>query len=105
MNIYVGNLSRDVVDDDLLQAFKEFGEVKSATVVKDRYTGEARGFGFVEMLNKEEAQKAIQALNSKEMKGRHMIINEARPPKDKKRDGGGGGPRGNRQGGGGYRSW
>jgi RNA recognition motif-containing protein len=105
MNIYVGNLSRDVVDDDLLQAFKEFGEVKTASVVKDRYTGEARGFGFVEMLNKEEAQKAIQALNSKEMKGRHMIVNEARPPKDKKRTGGGGGPRGNRQGGGGYRSW
>ena len=104
MNIYVGNLSRDVVDDDLLQAFREFGEVKSATVVKDRYTGEARGFGFVEMPNKEEAQKAIQALNSKEMKGRHMIINEARPPKDKKRTSGGGGPRGNRQGGG-YRSW
>jgi RNA recognition motif-containing protein len=105
MNIYVGNLSRDVVDDDLLQAFKEFGEVKTASVVKDRYTGEARGFGFVEMLNKEEAQKAIQASNSKEMKGRHMIVNEARPPKDKKRTGGGGGPRGNRQGGGGYRSW
>ena len=61
MNIYVGNLSRDVVDDDLLQAFKEFGEVKSAAVLKDRYTGEARGFGFVEMPNKEEAQKAIQA--------------------------------------------
>ena len=107
MNIYVGNLSRDVVDDDLLQAFKEFGEVKSAAVLKDRYTGEARGFGFVEMPNKEEAQKAIQALNSKEMKGRHMIVNEARPPKDKKNTGGGG-PRRNRPGGGsggGYRSW
>jgi RNA recognition motif-containing protein len=107
MNIYVGNLSRDVADDDLLQAFKEFGEVKSAAVLKDRYTGEARGFGFVEMPNKEEAEKAIQALNSKELKGRHMIVNEARPPKDKKRTGGGGGPRRNRPGGGGggYRSW
>ena len=105
MNIYVGNLSRDVVDDDLLQAFKEFGEVKTAAVLKDRYTGEARGFGFVEMPNKEEAQKAIQALNSKELKGRHMIVNEARPPKDKKRSGGGGGPRRSRPGGGGYRSW
>ena len=107
MNIYVGNLSRDVVDDDLLQAFKEFGEVKSAAVLKDRYTGEARGFGFVEMPNKEEALKAIQALNSKEMKGRLMIVNEARPPKDKKHTGGGGGMRRSRPGGGsgGYRSW
>jgi cold-inducible RNA-binding protein len=108
MNIYVGNLSRDVVDDDLLQTFKEFGEVKSAAVLKDRYTGEARGFGFVEMPNKEEALKAIQALNSKELKGRHMIVNEARPPKDKKHTGGGGGPRRSRPGGGsggGYRSW
>jgi RNA recognition motif-containing protein len=74
--------------------------------LKDRYTGEARGFGFVEMPNKEEAQKAIQALNSKELKGRHMIVNEARPPKDKKHTGGGG-PRRSRPGGGsgGYRSW
>jgi len=106
MNIYVGNLSRDVVDDDLLQAFKEFGEVKSAAVLKDRYTGEARGFGFVEMPNKEEAEKAIQAMNSKDLKGRHIIVNEARPPKDKKRTGGGGGQHRSRQGGsGGYRSW
>jgi cold-inducible RNA-binding protein len=104
MNIYVGNLSRDVVDDDLLQAFREFGEVKSAAVLKDRYTGEARGFGFVEMPNKEEAQKAIQALNSKELKGRHIIVNEARPPKDKRQTSGGQ-HRSRQGGGGGYRSW
>ena len=99
MNIYVGNLAREVTDEDLQQAFAAFGEVISATVIKDKYSGESRGFGFVEMPAKAEAQTAINDLNGKEFKGRTLNVNEARPRSEGGRGGGGGG----RGGGGGGR--
>lgn len=105
MNIYVGNLSRDVSDDELREAFEAFGQVESANVIKDRFTGESRGFGFVEMPSKEEAEKAISDMNGKDLKGRAMNVNEARPRTDSGgggRRGGFGGGRGGGRGGGGY---
>ena len=100
MNIYVGNLSSDVTEDDLRQAFEALGQVASATVVKDKYSGESRGFGFVEMPGKAEAQSAITKLNGEQLKGRSINVNEARPRSEGRRGGGGGGRRG---GGGGRR--
>ena len=79
MKIYVGNLSYDVSEVNLRQAFEAFGQVSSATIVKDRYSGQPRGFGFVEMLDKTEAQAAIENLNGKELLGQQMNVNEARP--------------------------
>ncbi len=70
MNIYVGNLSRDLTEGELREAFAAFGDVASASIIKDKFSGETRGFGFVEMPNKEEADKAIAALNGKDLKGR-----------------------------------
>jgi len=100
MNIYVGNLSREVAEEDLRQAFEAFGQVASASVIKDRFSGESRGFGFVDMPNKTEAQSAIAALNGKDLKGRTLNVNEARPRTEGgRREGGGGG--GQRRGGGG----
>jgi RNA recognition motif-containing protein len=90
MNIYVGNLSRDVTEDDLKQAFEAFGQVESANVIKDRFSGESRGFGFVEMPSKNEAQSAIADLNGKDLKGRMIVVNEARPRTEDRRGGGGG---------------
>jgi RNA recognition motif-containing protein len=98
MNIYVGNLSRNVTEEDLQQAFKDFGEVASVKMIKDRYSGESRGFGFVEMPDKAEAQSAIDGLNGKELKGQALKVNEARPQKSRERGGEGGG-------GGGYRRY
>jgi RNA recognition motif-containing protein len=83
VNIYAGNLSYDMTDDSLKEVFAKHGEVSSAKVVFDRNTGRSRGFGFVEMPNSEEAQKAIEALNGSEVMGRNMRVNEARPRKDK----------------------
>ena len=100
MNIYVGNLSRDVTEDDLRQAFEAFGQVNSATVIKDRFSGESRGFGFVEIPSKNEAQTAITEMNGKDLKGRTINVNEARPKTDR---GGGGRGRGGFGGGGGRR--
>src|SRR3990170_7420990 len=91
MRIYVGNLSYDVSEVNLRQAFEAFGQVSSATIVKDRYSGQPRGFGFVEMLDKTEAQAAIQNLNGKELLGQQMNVNEARPRTDRGRSGGQGG--------------
>ncbi len=88
MNIYVGNLSREVTAEDLKQAFSAFGEVTSATVIKDKYSGESRGFGFVEMAVKSEAEAAIKDLNGKELKGRAIKVNEARQRTDDRRGGG-----------------
>ena len=79
MNIYVGNLSFDMNDSDLRQAFEEFGEVSSATILKDRYTGRSRGFGFVEMPDDEAGKKAIAEMNGKEFMGRPLKVDEARP--------------------------
>ena len=90
MNIYVGNLSRDLNEGELREAFAAFGDVASAAIIKDKFSGETRGFGFVEMPNKDEADKAIAALNGKDLKGRTMTVNEARPRTDKPRTGGGG---------------
>jgi RNA recognition motif-containing protein len=102
MNIYVGNLSRDATDDELRQAFSAFGQVASASVIRDKFSGESRGFGFVEMPTKAEADAAIQGLNGKELKGRTLNVNEARPRQDSGgRGGGGGGGRGPGGGGGG----
>lgn len=106
MNIYVGNLSKDVSDDDLRKAFEVYGKVDTASVVKDKFSGESRGFGFVEMPTKTEAMEAIGGLNSQELHGKHLIVNEARPRKDNKHSGGRGGHRGGSGGGrGGFRSW
>ncbi|MFB0516870.1 MAG: RNA recognition motif domain-containing protein [Candidatus Neomarinimicrobiota bacterium] len=91
MNIYVGNLSHEVTEEELREAFEAFGKVESVTVIKDRFTGESRGFGFVEMPAKAEAESAIEGLNEKELKGRVLNVNEARPREERK---GGGGRRG-----------
>ena len=82
MNIYVANLSNEVSDNDLQQAFEAFGQVTSATVIKDKFSGGSRGFGFVEMPSKDEAQSAIQGLNGKDLKGQSLVVNEARPRTD-----------------------
>jgi len=91
MNIYVGNLSHETTDDDLRQAFEAFGQVESATVIKDRFSGESRGFGFVEMPSKTEAETAITEMNGKDLKGRAVSVNEARPKAPRSGGGGGGG--------------
>ena len=78
MNIYVGNLSREVTKDDLLEAFEEFGQVESVKIITDKVSGESRGFGFVEMPAEAEAQSAINGLNGKELKGETLTVNEAR---------------------------
>lgn len=94
MNIFVGNLSRDVTEDDLRAAFEAFGQLKSVAVIKDKITRESRGFGFVEMNNQAEAQAAIAALNGADLKGRRMNVNEARPREERPaREGFGGGGR------------
>ncbi|MFQ5873010.1 MAG: RNA recognition motif domain-containing protein [Dehalococcoidia bacterium] len=79
MNIYVGNLAYEVTDDDLMAAFSEYGEVTSAKVITDRFSGRSRGFGFVEMTNGTEAQTAIDSLNGTDLKGRPLTVNQARP--------------------------
>ena len=99
MNIYVGNLSYEVTDEDLRQEFEEFGQVESANVIKDKFSGESRGFGFVEMPSKEEATAAISGLEERELKGKKINVNEARPRPANR--GGGGGRRDSRRGGGG----
>jgi RNA recognition motif-containing protein len=91
MNIYVGNLSRDVSEVELREAFSAYGEVTSASIIKDKFSGESRGFGFVEMPNREEAMKAISSQNGKSLKGRSVSVNEARPRTDRPRTGGFGG--------------
>jgi RNA recognition motif-containing protein len=87
MNIYVGNLSREVSEQELREAFEAHGQVSSARVIKDRYTGESRGFGFVEMPEMAEARAAMAALKGTEMKGRTLTVNEARPRQDRRREG------------------
>ena len=100
MNIYVGNLSYEVTEEDLKEAFEVFGEVETVKVLKDYDTGRSKGFGFVEMSNNADAQSAINGLNDKELKGRTLKVNTARP-RTENRGGRGrsGGRRGGRQGG------
>ena len=102
MNIYVGNLSYEVKEEDLKEAFEAFGQVETVKIISDNYTGRSKGFGFVEMSNNSEAQSAIDGLNDKELKGRALKVNTARPRTENRRDSGGfgGGGRGGRKGGG-----
>jgi len=95
MKIYVGSLSYKATEEDLRKEFEGFGQVESVNIIKDRYSGESRGFGFVEMPNKDEAQSAIEGLNGRELKGRKLNVNEARPRSEGYRGGGrrGGGQR------------
>jgi RNA recognition motif-containing protein len=106
-NIYVGNLSYEATEDDLRQAFEAHGEVTSVAIIKDKMTGRSRGFGFVEMSDKNQANAAIQALNLQEIRGRAITVNEARPKAEGGPRGGGGGGRGGYGGGGGRgrRDW
>ena len=94
MNIHIKNLSNDVSEEDLRQAFNAFGQVSSARIVKYKYSSQLRGFGFIEMPNRAEAQAAIENLNGKDLLGQQMSVNESRPHTDQGRSGGKGGHRG-----------
>lgn len=83
MNIYVGNLSYKATDDDLRTAFEQYGQVSSAQVIKDKFTGRSRGFGFVEMPSADEGNKAIEGLNNQDIAGRPVRVNEARPREER----------------------
>jgi RNA recognition motif-containing protein len=102
MNIYVGNLPRASSEEELRKAFEAFGEVASVAIIKDKFSGESRGFGFVEMPNEEHGQAAINALNGKDFGGRALNVNVAKP---KTEGGGRGGRGGGGGGGGGGRRW
>ena len=101
--LYVGGLPYSVTDGRLQEIFEAHGTVESARVISDKFTGQSRGFGFVEMSSGGEAQKAIESLNGTQLDGRTLVVNEAKPMV--KRDGGGGGGRGDRNGGGGRNRW
>jgi len=109
MNIYVGNLAEDVTEDDLRGVFEGFGQVQTVNIIKDRFSGESKGFGFVEMPSSDEAKAAIEEANGTELKGKALKVNEAHPRPagggggGPRRGGGSGGPRrgGDRRGGGG----
>lgn len=106
MNIYVGNLSWNLKDQDLSDLFAPFGEVASAKIVMDKFTQRSKGFGFVEMPNDDQAQAAIDQLNGSEVDGRNLVVNESRPKEGGSNGGGGGGFKkrsfGNGGGGGGF---
>ena len=89
MNIYVGNLSYSVTEDDLRQAFEAFGQVASVSIIKDKFSNQSKGFGFVEMPNNSEAEEAINALNESAFSGRNIKVNQARPRGERSRGGGG----------------
>jgi RNA recognition motif-containing protein len=90
-NIYVGNLSFNATEDDIREAFAQYGEVSSVSIITDRETGRPRGFAFVEMPDSEKAKEAIEKLNLAEIDGRAITVNEARPKRERPRRGGGGG--------------
>jgi RNA recognition motif-containing protein len=96
LNIYVGNLSRQATEEDVQEAFAPFGQIQSVVIIKDKFSGEPRGFAFVEMPSREEALAAISGLAGKELRGRAITVNEARPRSDDRRGG---------RSGGGRRSW
>jgi RNA recognition motif-containing protein len=105
MNIYAGSLSRETTEEQLREAFEAFGQVSTVNIIKDKYSGESREFGFVEMPTKAEAEAAISGLNGTELNGKTIIVNEARARSDKRRGGGGrGGFKGGSRGGG-RRPW
>lgn len=89
MNIYVGNLPYSVTDADLRETFAQFGDVSSVQLISDRFTGESKGFGFVEMANNSQADAAIKGLNGSAMKGRNITVNQAKPKSDRPSRGGG----------------
>jgi RNA recognition motif-containing protein len=103
VNIYVGNISRDVSESELFAVFEPFGKVQSARLIKDQYSGQSRGFGFVEMESSDEGKKAIQSLNGTSLKGRALTVNEARPKSDNR--GSGGGEYRKKRGGQGFNRW
>jgi RNA recognition motif-containing protein len=114
--LYVGNMPYSMSEADLTTMFAQAGAVKSASIIQDRETGRSKGFGFVEMSTQEEAQKAISLFNGKDLQGRSMVVNIARPREERSGGGGGGGRGGDRrggpggghrggQGGGGRRDW
>lgn len=110
MKLYVGNLPHATTDSELQELFANYGTVDSAMVIRDKFTGKSRGFGFVEMSDSSEAESAIEQVNGSELGGRPLTVNEAKPREDRPRGGGGGfrggsggGYRGGNGGGGGYR--
>ena len=109
MNIFVGNLSRDVSDDELKELFANYGQVRTVKIIRDMFSQESKGFGFVEMPGVSEAQKAINELNTRDLKGKKISVSEARPRTGGDRRGGGGNQRGGGSrggsGGGGGRRW
>lgn len=107
MKLFIGNLSRDVTEDDLRQAFQPFGTIDSVAVIKDKFSGVSKGFAFVEMGNKQEAEAAIAGLHRTPLKGQSLDVTEARPREERKsnRGGGGWGGRGHGGGKGGGRRW
>ena len=88
MNIYVGNISHGTTEEALREAFESFGQVTSARIIKDKYSGQSKGFGFVEMVEQAQAQSAIKSLNGKELMGQQMSVKEAYSPTDRGRSGG-----------------
>jgi RNA recognition motif-containing protein len=90
MNIYVGNLPYSVTDSDLRETFSQYGEVSSVQLISDKFTGESKGFGFVEMANNSQADAAIKGLNGSAMKGRNITVNQAKPRTERPSHGGGG---------------
>jgi cold-inducible RNA-binding protein len=100
MNLYVGNLPYRITEDQLREAFEEFGQVSSCTIIKDKATGQSKGFGFIEMSDSTEAEAAINGLNGRDLMGRKLNVNEARP---RESGGGGAGRGGGSWGGGGGR--
>jgi cold-inducible RNA-binding protein len=112
MNLYVGNLSYQTSEEDMESAFAGFGNVKSVAIIKDKESGQSKGFGFVEMASDEEGRAAIEGMDGRELRGRKLRVNEARPREDRFAGGGGGGRGGDRGarsggggGGGGQRRW
>ncbi|MCP4828929.1 MAG: RNA-binding protein [Proteobacteria bacterium] len=103
MNIYVGNLSYNITEEDLRAMFAEYGDVSSAKLIIDRDSGRSKGFGFVEMSTEDAGQKAIDELNGRDVSGRSLTVNKARPREERPRGGGGGGRGGYGGGGGGNR--
>ncbi len=91
MNIYVGNISSQLTEEEIKEAFSSYGELSSVKIIKDKYTGENRGFGFIEMPEENEAEAAITGLNGKELKGKELKVNKARPRTENSRSGYGGG--------------
>jgi len=104
MNIFVGNLAKEVTDMELQELFATYGTVKSVKVIRDLFSGESKGFAFIEMPGNTEAQTAMKELNAHDLKGKKIAVNEARPKTDTRRSGGSGGGRNNSRGGGGNTS-